>query len=647
MAEEEIDTTSSLVSEVPSEESGTLSSRFSGAVRVGTVERLNLLNMTKLNIKSVIEFSTSHGTSIDDYCPPLQQLFILLEHILKHRLKTKRPLFGPPRKEYWSVVEALEKLSPSLSVTVSAVRALPNISTNQGRGRAWLRWSLMQKKLADFFRSLVEQKRLLSEWYDPEAFLLNEEGVVTSGLLMALSVLDYNVIMKGEDFDRSLGVIDLSQYLKEGNYLEKPPKEEAVREGSAEREGREGSNTLAKLMDQKAFLEERNKKLESMVERYRKDLSAKQAENEGLLATMDSLEVAAREATNDKEKLKIIVDRSTDDFDKVIKTFQEDREVERDALTTARSGLKDLYSASQKQLDTEMRLRMDLERQLEAQRALRIEKETALSLLEKDVMEKQSSLISLRKQLEEMKGINVKVQGQLQYQKQAGVDQNTRIKTLEGRVSQLSSQNKQLEHNLQQAQSNIKEAETTSAEMGVKMQQVQLERSNLEANLRVEKEWRMSLEAQLQKEKDRNIELQHHHRRLKTLESEHGELQERYATLQETVSEQEQALAEMAQSLSEARMNMTDMKHSSAMYMSQRWVDDSQISNCQKCLKEFSVARRKHHCRACGGIFCHSCSDHSMMLASSAKPVRVCDQCFGMLSKKASLTGASSSLSKE
>ena len=43
-----------------------------------------------------------------------------------------------------------------------------------------------------------------SEWYDPEAFLLNEEGVVTSGLLMALSVLDYNVIMKGEDFDRSV-----------------------------------------------------------------------------------------------------------------------------------------------------------------------------------------------------------------------------------------------------------------------------------------------------------------------------------------------------------------------------------------------------------------------------------------------------------
>ena len=38
-------------------------------------------------------------------------------------------------------------------------------------------------------------------------------------------------------------------------------------------------------------------------------------------------------------------------------------------------GIKDLYSASQKQLDTEMRLRLDLERQLEAQRSLRMEKE--------------------------------------------------------------------------------------------------------------------------------------------------------------------------------------------------------------------------------------------------------------------------------
>ena len=39
----------------------------------------------------------------------------------------------------------------------------------------------------------------------------------------------------------------------------------------------------------------------------------------------------------------------------------------------------------------------------------------------------------------------------------------------------------------------------------------------------------------------------------------------------------------------------------------------------------------QHHCRNCGGIFCNSCSDYTMPLPSSAKPVRVCDACYTTL----------------
>lgn len=47
-------------------------------------------------------------------------------------------------------------------------------------------------------------------------------------------------------------------------------------------------------------------------------------------------------------------------------------------------GIKDLYSASQKQLDMEMKLRLDLERQLEVQRSLRMEKEVGGAGLERE-----------------------------------------------------------------------------------------------------------------------------------------------------------------------------------------------------------------------------------------------------------------------
>ena len=44
----------------------------------------------------------------------------------------------------------------------------------------------------------------LREWYEPEAMMLSEETVVVCGLLMGLNALDYNVMMKGEDFDKSV-----------------------------------------------------------------------------------------------------------------------------------------------------------------------------------------------------------------------------------------------------------------------------------------------------------------------------------------------------------------------------------------------------------------------------------------------------------
>ena len=45
----------------------------------------------------------------------------------------------------------------------------------------------------------------------------------------------------------------------------------------------------------------------------------------------------------------------------------------------------------------------------------------------------------------------------------------------------------------------------------------------------------------------------------------------------------------------------------------------------------YAVSVFQHHCRNCGDIFCNECSDNKMPLPSSAKPVRVCDNCHTVL----------------
>ena len=51
------------------------------------VERTNLLNMAKLAIKALIESAMKDGKVLDDSHPKLQQLCIVMEYIVDHRLK--------------------------------------------------------------------------------------------------------------------------------------------------------------------------------------------------------------------------------------------------------------------------------------------------------------------------------------------------------------------------------------------------------------------------------------------------------------------------------------------------------------------------------------------------------------------------------
>lgn len=44
-----------------------------------------------------------------------------------------------------------------------------------------------------------------SEFYEPEALMMEEEGMVIVGLLVGLNVLDANLCLKGEDLDSQVG----------------------------------------------------------------------------------------------------------------------------------------------------------------------------------------------------------------------------------------------------------------------------------------------------------------------------------------------------------------------------------------------------------------------------------------------------------
>lgn len=60
------------------------------------------------------------------------------------------------------------------------------------------------------------------------------------------------------------------------------------------------------------------------------------------------------------------------------------------------------------------------------------------------------------------------------------------------------------------------------------------------------------------------------------------------------------------------------------------WVPDQLVVACSCCNASFTLFRRRHHCRACGQIFCADCSKFTKNLNywGYNRPVRVCEACF-------------------
>ncbi|NXD17972.1 HGS kinase, partial [Nothocercus nigrocapillus] len=88
-----------------------------------------------------------------------------------------------------------------------------------------------------------------------------------------------------------------------------------------------------------------------------------------------------------------------------------------------------------------------------------------------------------------------------------------------------------------------------------------------------------------------------------------------------------------------------EFKESDAMFAAERAPDWVDAEECHRCRVQFGVMTRKHHCRACGQIFCGKCSSKYSTIPKFGieKEVRVCEPCYEHLNKKAEGKAAATS----
>ncbi|CAD0200372.1 unnamed protein product [Chrysodeixis includens] len=403
------------------------------------IERSNLVNISKLIVKELIEQSLRYGRMLDSDHLPLHHFFIVLEHVMRHGLKPKKGLLGP-KKELWDILQMVEKYSPEAADITASVRDLPTVKTAMGRARAWLRLALMQKRLADYLRILLEHREdTLEEYFEPHALMLNEEAVIITGLLVGLNVVDCNLCVKEEDLDSQQGVIDFSLYLRgsnssndlagNGNNGDSEPKQRHI-------------NTM---LDQKNYIEELNRHLNATVANL-------QAKVEGLTTTnalmKEDLAISKNtmiQLVEENNQLKHALGQDiTKDTRMKVTELQSDEEEKRSVKSTASDRSKNDSEAS-KILEEERKKYLELQKELDLQISLKAEMEVAMKLLEKDIHDKQDTIISLRRQLDDIKLINLEMYKKLQECEMELTQKGEMVSRLQGKAEQIGK----ILHNLE------------------------------------------------------------------------------------------------------------------------------------------------------------------------------------------------------
>ncbi|XP_019470128.1 protein RUFY3 isoform X1 [Meleagris gallopavo] len=566
-------------------------------------ERMNLMNMAKLSIKGLIESALNLGRTLDSDYAPLQQFFVVMEHCLKHGLKAKKTFLGQ-NKSFWGPLELVEKLVPEAAEITASVKDLPGLKTPVGRGRAWLRLALMQKKLSEYMKALINRKDLLSEFYEPNALMMEEEGAIIAGLLVGLNVIDANFCMKGEDLDSQVGVIDFSMYLKDGNSTK----------------GSEGDGQITAILDQKNYVEELNRHLSATVNNLQAKVDALEKSNTKLT---EELAVANNRIITLQEEMERVKEESSYILESNRKVAK-DRTADGQALTEAR-----------KQLKEETQLRLDVEKELEAQIGMRQEMELAMKMLEKDVCEKQDALVALRQQLDDLRALKHELSFKLQ-SSDMGVKQKSELNSrLEEKTNQMAATIKQLEQRLRQAEKDRQLAQQDNRlfkqEFGDKINSLQLEveelsrqRSHLEIELKRERErWSHSHQSSQGSKKspknwlkpDGKLKIQEENAKLKqSPREENSVLPHKYGRKLQSSTQEEQ--------VGDAFSCIQILEQPSGP-------GNAQI--CQLCQEESSRSKKKNICKNCGGIFCEACSANELPLPSSINPERVCNPCHKQL----------------
>ncbi|KAF7662082.1 hypothetical protein LDENG_00246730 [Lucifuga dentata] len=153
---------------------------------------------------AVLELSKEHkecGEPITDDSSSLHKFFYKLEYLLQFDQKEKTTFLGQ-RKDYWDYFcDCLIKIKGA-NDGIRFVKSIPELKTSLGKGRAFIRYSLVHQRLADTLQQCLINQKVTSDWYYARSpFHKSQLTTDIINRLYELNQIQFDVAARGYDLD--------------------------------------------------------------------------------------------------------------------------------------------------------------------------------------------------------------------------------------------------------------------------------------------------------------------------------------------------------------------------------------------------------------------------------------------------------------
>ncbi|CAF3525702.1 unnamed protein product [Rotaria socialis] len=182
-------------------------------------EKANLICLIRLTLNALIDQSLSAASLpvLDDRNADVTNFIVVLERVLCFRMRAS---WLSDRRYFWDFIRPACIGSCRQSI-IERVEEISNIHSVKYKGRTWIKFALMEKKLSELLKLVISDCNLVRKFYHDDSIMISSQAFILCDQLAGLNTIDFSFCFKQDNpivapllsNDTEIDIIDITPFL--------------------------------------------------------------------------------------------------------------------------------------------------------------------------------------------------------------------------------------------------------------------------------------------------------------------------------------------------------------------------------------------------------------------------------------------------